>query len=257
MPELLINFTAIADVTSYEVCYKPVTDLDYTCIVVSSLPVIITENIICGTRYDVKVTTNCPASSFSSTQSSVVTTITNVLDCPIACLSYTLATSSASGTTSSYIDCEGIDQTITLGGVSGYDASTICAQENSVVPGGEVTVTMNGPCTEGAIINSVTAGAGLEPCIGGTIDDHMGASIYLDNNVTVDTDFDIVVYYVDVNANCSGTRMQQNFTVTVLAGNSYGDVDACTRGAYFPSGAQVCETVVTGYSNNTVDTINI
>lgn len=253
MPELLINFTAIPDVTSYEVCYKSVTDLDYTCVVVSSLPVMITENIICGTRYDVKVTTNCPASSFSSTQSSVVTTITNQLNCPIACLSYTLATSSASGTTSSYIDCEGINQTITLGGVSGYDASTICAQENSVVPGNEVTVTMNGPCDEPKTVNVESVSGYMQPCIGGTIDDYMGAGLTLDQSVTVDTIFDVEVYWTQRGTGCS-FPYTQTFAVTVFAGQTYGDIDPCLVGANYPSGADICGAAVVGH-DNTVDNI--
>jgi hypothetical protein len=253
MPELLINFTAIPDVTSYEVCYKSVTDLDYTCVVVSSLPVMITENIICGTRYDVKVTTNCPASSFSSTQSSVVTTITNQLNCPIACLSYTLATSSASGTTSSYIDCEGINQTITLGGVSGYDASTICAQENSVVPGNEVTVTMNGPCDEPKTVNVESVTGYMQPCIGGTIDDYMGAGLTLDQSVTVDTTFNVEVSWTERGAGCSFPSTE-TFFITVFAGLTYGEIDACLGGSYYPSGADICGAVVVSH-DNTVDNI--
>lgn len=255
MATITINFTTIPGVTDYTVCYKPVTELSFSCMTVSSSPVIITENIQCGVNYDVNVVSNCPSDLYSSTESINVAVVAEAVSCPVACISYTLSTTSASGQTSSYVDCEGVDQTVTIGGVSGYDASTICAQENSVVPGGEVTVTMNGPCEEGGSEITVTSvGAGMEPCIGGTIDDYMGASISLSAPVTVDTTFNIDVYWTQRgNFNCNGAYTQ-NLSIEVLAGQNYGNLDACTRGAYFSDGANICSTVVTGH-NNTVDNI--
>ena len=99
----------------------------------------------------------------------------------------------------------------------------------------------------------------MEPCIGGTIDDFMSAGVYLTAPVTVETNFDVTVWYKDIGNSCSFPNIttgaySTSFTVTVLAGESSGDVDACTRGQYFPSGANICGACVTG-SDNTIDTI--
>jgi hypothetical protein len=113
------------------------------------------------------------------------------------------------------------------------------------------------PTTGNTLVAS--AGGGMEPCIGGTIDDYMSAGVYLTAPVTVETNFDVTVWYKDVGNSCSFPNIttgaySTSFTVTVLAGESSGDVDACTRGQYFPSGANICGACVTG-SDNTIDTI--
>lgn len=105
------------------------------------------------------------------------------------------------------------------------------------------------------------AGGSMEPCIGGSIDDYMGANVYLSAPVTVDTNFDVVVYYQQLNGNScsfpnitSNSASSQSFIVTVLASENQGSINACTQGANFPSGANICGACVTG-SDNTVDTI--
>jgi hypothetical protein len=64
----------------------------------------------------------------------------------IACGLYTIATTAASGQTYTYIDCEGLPQSGNIGGVSGFDSQTFCAQENSVVGTGQTNTTYDGPC---------------------------------------------------------------------------------------------------------------
>jgi hypothetical protein len=253
MATITITFTTIPGITSYTVCYKPVTELSFSCITVSSSPVIITEGIECGVDYDVNVASICSADLFSSTESVEVAVVAEALSCPIPCISYTLSTTSAGGQTSSYIDCEGLDQTVTIGGVSGYDASTICAQENSVVPGGEVTVTFNGPCDEPKTVNVQSVSGYMQPCIGGTIDDYMGAGLTLAESVTVETIFNVEVYWTQRGAGCTFPSTQ-TFGVTVKAGQTYGDIDPCLSGAYYPSGADICGAAVVGH-DNTVDNI--
>jgi hypothetical protein len=257
MATLSINFTPVPGITSYAICYRPVGATTAFICVEDSGPISITEGIECGVAYDVTVRTNCPEGEYSTTQSTSVTAVANALACPPeeACISYTVATTSAQGQTSAYIDCVGTIQQVTVGGVSGYDATTFCARENSVVLAGECWLTVNGPCEEGGDGITVTSvGAGMEPCIGGTIDDYMGASISLSAPVTVDTTFNIDVYWTQrSNYNCNGAYTQ-NLSIEVLAGQNYGNLDACTRGAYFSDGANICSTVVTGH-NNTVDNI--
>jgi hypothetical protein len=99
----------------------------------------------------------------------------------------------------------------------------------------------------------------MEPCIGGTTDDYMGASVTLNNPVTVDTNFDVTVWYKDLGNSCNFPNITtgangQSFTVTVLAGEANGSIDACSQGQYFPSGANICGACITG-TDNTIDTI--
>jgi hypothetical protein len=65
-----------------------------------------------------------------------------------ACLSYTISTTAAQAQNYTYTDCEGVPQEGYIGGVGGFDSTTFCAEENSVVGTGETTTTLNGPCTE-------------------------------------------------------------------------------------------------------------
>jgi hypothetical protein len=99
----------------------------------------------------------------------------------------------------------------------------------------------------------------MQPCIGGTLDDYMGVTVYLTNPVTVETIFDVTVYYKQIGETCDYPNITTNastqyFQVTVEAGNSTTNFDACISGAYFPSGANICGACVTG-SDNTVDDI--
>lgn len=93
----------------------------------------------------------------------------------------------------------------------------------------------------------------MEPCIGGTIDDYMGAAIFLDATVSVDTSFDIVVNYVNPGDSCGGFTSSQYFTLVLTAGSSSGFINACTEGAYFPSGALICSACINYCDNPNVD----
>jgi hypothetical protein len=67
--------------------------------------------------------------------------------CTVApCNSYTLATTAASGTGGTYLDCEGNPQEVRIGGVSGYDAQTFCAIVDSVQYNGDCWLVENGIC---------------------------------------------------------------------------------------------------------------
>jgi hypothetical protein len=177
---------------------------------------------------------------------------------PIGCTEYTVGTTSGSGQSYTYITCDGIEAGGTIGGAGGYDADTFCAQTDTVVlVGGELSLSVNGTCP-GIAIEAQAFGS-MEPCIGGTIDDYMGASITLDNPVTVDTNFDVTVWYKDLGNSCDFPNIttgaySTSFTVMLQAGDSIGDVDACTQGQYFPSGANICGACVTS-TDNTIDTI--
>ena len=61
------------------------------------------------------------------------------------CVDYTIATTSLVDTTTTYIDCVGFEQSITLGG-SNLDSVTFCAYENTLVLGPNTTYNNNGLC---------------------------------------------------------------------------------------------------------------
>ena len=101
---------------------------------------------------------------------------------------------------------------------------------------------------------SVTGASGyMEPCIGGTIDDHMGAAVYLDNPVSVDTTFDIQIGYTNPNGSCNNPLSLQNITVEILAGDTSSNFSACNNGVYIPSGALICTACISSCSNPDVD----
>lgn len=81
MAALSINFTPVAGIASYRVCYNPADSVDPpTCITVTGSPVEIIEGITCGVRYDVSVYTLCPE-GYASGESSAVTVQTLALEC--------------------------------------------------------------------------------------------------------------------------------------------------------------------------------
>jgi hypothetical protein len=66
---------------------------------------------------------------------------------PIGCYEYTLGTSASSAQYYSFIDCDGIPGDGYIGGVGGYDATTVCAQTGQISAGGEIQVSTGGPCS--------------------------------------------------------------------------------------------------------------
>jgi hypothetical protein len=176
-----------------------------------------------------------------------------------SCISYTAATTSASGTTTTYLACDGTEQQLTIGGVSGYDSQNFCALEGSVNAGVETNITANGPCGSepipGKNLTVTSVFATMEPCIGGTIDDYMAANVSLNDTVSMDTNINVTVYWTQLNGGSCASPNTQGFTVFIPAGQSSGSINACTQGAYFPQGALICSAQVTGH-DNIVDTIN-
>ena len=88
-----------------------------------------------------------------------------------------------------------------------------------------------------------TATAGFQPCIGGTIDDHLGGSIVLSGPVAVDTPFQITVTYYTPGGTCSSTSTAI-ISGTVLAGDNTASIDGCgSGGVYISTGGTVCTAV--------------
>lgn len=93
----------------------------------------------------------------------------------------------------------------------------------------------------------------MQPCVGGTIDDYMGADVGLDSPVDVDTEFLINVAYVLPGNSCGVGSSVQPIYVTILAGNSASSFNACTSGAYFSSGAVICGACIASCDNPSVN----
>jgi hypothetical protein len=85
-------------------------------------------------------------SSLTTTTTTTVTPTTTTTTTTIACAQYTVATTSGTGQTFTYTDCNGDPQSDTIGGASGFDSRTFCAQLDSVVGTAETTTTYDGPC---------------------------------------------------------------------------------------------------------------
>jgi hypothetical protein len=93
----------------------------------------------------------------------------------------------------------------------------------------------------------------MQPCVGGTIDDFMGASVNTNSPVSVDTDFGVDVKYVLPGNACGVGESTQSFTITIESGSQSSNFDACLYGAYFSSGATICSACVSSCDNPAVD----
>jgi hypothetical protein len=93
----------------------------------------------------------------------------------------------------------------------------------------------------------------MQPCVGGTIDDFMGASVNTNSAVSVDSNFDIIVSYVLPGNACGFGESTQLFTVTIESGSQSSNFNACLNGAYFSSGATICSACVSSCDNPAVD----
>ena len=92
--------------------------------------------------------------------------------------------------------------------------------------------------------NVTSAFGSFSPCIGGSVDDHLGGTINLTGPVPQDTPFSIEVQYYIPGGSCSSTQSATIYG-TVLSGQSIGTVDNCSAGILIPTGGTVCSA--TGY----------
>jgi len=105
------------------------------------------------------------------------------------------------------------------------------------------------PTGSTAVTASVTGVGGfMQPCVGGTIDDNMGASIGISNPVDVDTTFVVNVSYYTNYAGCNNASSYA-FTLTIPSGSSSDNFNACTNGYYISTGATICSACVSSCDN--------
>jgi hypothetical protein len=114
-------------------------------------------------------------------------------------------------------------------------------------------VTALGMCPVAPTPSVINVGGYMEPCIGGTIDDHMGASVSLDEAVDVITTFGVDVFYVTGGATCGGSPSTQSFTIEINEGENSSSFNACLNGVFFASGATICGACITSCDNPNVD----
>jgi hypothetical protein len=140
-------------------------------------------------------------------------------------------------------------------GVCAAPVSYNCVSGTCVNPGdGTGTYATLGECEAACSSPSVIGVFGyMEPCIGGTIDDYMGASVSLDEAVDVITTFGVDVFYVTGGGTCGGTTSTQSFTIEINEGETSSAFNACLFGAYFSSGATICGACITSCDNPNVD----
>ena len=116
----------------------------------------------------------------------------------------------------------------------------------------ETTTTTTTTTTAGPI--QVTGVFGyMQPCIGGTIDDYMGASVNLSAPVSVDTEVVVDVKYVFPGNSCGFGESTQAIYLTIPSGSTTDNFDACLNGIYFSGGATICSACIASCDNPSVD----
>jgi hypothetical protein len=92
----------------------------------------------------------------------------------------------------------------------------------------------------------------LEAC-GPSLDIYMGAVVDLDETVDVDTNFVVTVYWEFPGVECGTTASTESINVTILAGQSSSNFNACSSGPYFPSGAVICSACIASCDNPSIN----
>ena len=134
----------------------------------------------------------------------------------------------------------GIFYQVGTGNLYGYNAGTIITSGSCTPPTSSVTSSVTG------------VGGSMEPCVGGTIDDHMGASVFVDDEVDVDTEFDVTVYYYTPGGSCASPS-QQSFTIIIPSGSSSSNFNACSNGFYISTGATICSACINSCDNPNIN----
>lgn len=76
--------------------------------------------------------------------SCTTTTVAPTTQPPAQCFEYLLSTNTNAG--ANYLDCEGNPQSASIGGTSGYDFTSLCAIEGTVVTSGDASLNLIGIC---------------------------------------------------------------------------------------------------------------
>jgi hypothetical protein len=102
-------------------------------------------------------------------------------------------------------------------------------------------------------VSAIAVGGYMQPCVGGTIDDYMGASVTLSGPVIVDTEVVVNVNYVFPGNSCGFGESTQAIYLTIPSGSTTDNFDACLNGIYFSGGATICSECIASCDNPSVD----
>jgi len=205
-----------------------------------------------GTVFNISV--SCPAALTSFDSSAVTSTDLLACDATVNQTYYVAHVNGAAGTLGLY-DLVFSDSIGQFKLTEGYYKTTDAGTNNWYQVDINGVIIDFGVCSEPEPINVTSVGGSMEPCSGGSIDDYMGANVSTDVNVTVDTNFVIDVYYVLPPASCVGSSQSvQTFNITIPIGSNISNFNACSGGAYFPTGANICGACIVSCDNPNVST---
>jgi hypothetical protein len=131
-----------------------------------------------------------------------------------------------------------------------------CVSGNCIDPGdGSGTYSTLEACESicGGTPTVTSVGGYMQPCVGGSIDDFMGASVSVDLPVDVDTTFEVSVKYVLPGNSCGAGESTQSIYPIILSGQTSSNFDACLNGVYFSSGAVICGACIVSCDNPSVN----
>jgi hypothetical protein len=164
--------------------------------------------------------------------------------------------------------CDGTVQDTFLSSLGTYTI-TQCILYNSIraaIPLAELAdwdnVVWGTSCTTGTTTTTTTTAGPIQvtgvfgymqPCIGGTIDDYMGASVNLSAPVSVDTEVVVDVKYVFPGSSCGVGEYSQLIFLTIPSGSQNDNFNACTNGIYFSGGTVICDACVYSCDNPAID----
>jgi hypothetical protein len=176
----------------------------------------------CSGNTTTTTTTTSTTTAAPTTTTSTTTTTTP----PAQCFEYLLSTNTNAG--ANYTDCGGNPQSVSIGGTSGYDSTTLCALDGTVVTNGDATLNVTGVCPEETTTTtttttSTTTSAPSQGNISVYNLNSPGANAYL-NNVQVDGT-DIIVplgtFPLSPGASAIGVYAGTSFS-TIVVFSSHG-----------------------------------
>lgn len=170
---------------------------------------------------------------------------------PSTCKSYTLYPPLSGSVNVYYLDCDGFSKQVRA--VEGTRPVTFCASEIQQISDVEY-LSEDGICGAGALITNVRVDTSKVACISENADANIGATLYMDGSVTVNTIFTIEASLTQDGFNCSNPRLLQ-FEIEVLKGNNSGMLEFCI-GDTTTRNQTICSMRVVNHNNN-VDSIQL
>lgn len=181
--------------------------------------------------------------------------ISNVITCqivqPKTCKSYTLFPPISGTVNVYYLDCDGLSNQVRA--IEGNRSVTFCATEIQQTTDVEY-LSEDGLCGTGALITNVRVDTSRVACISENADANIGATLYMDGSVTVNTLFTIEASLTQDGYDCSNPQLLR-FEIEVLKGNNSGILEFCI-GDTTTRNQTICSIRVVDHNNN-IDSIQL